>query len=44
MHAREGVRKTIRLVVENEVDVALPVEGHILGTMLSERAKSHLFE
>ena len=44
VHARERLREGIRLGVDDEVDVPLPIEQHILRPMPRDRREAHLLE
>ncbi len=44
MLACEALRKRILFGIDDEIDVALAVQGHILVTMASDRGKTHLLE
>jgi len=44
MHARETLRERIRLGIHQEIDLALPIQRHVLHAMFRDRGKSHLHE
>jgi hypothetical protein len=44
VQAREALRERIRLGVDDEVDVALTIQRHVLVTMPRDRGEAHLFE
>ena len=44
MIARKLLRKAVRLGVHDEIDVALTVQGHVLGAVARDAAESHHLE
>ena len=44
MRPRELLRKTVMFRVDDEVDVALVVQGHVLGAVARDGGQSHAFE
>ncbi len=44
MHARERLRETVGLGVDDEIDAALPIEEHVLRAVLRNGRESHLAE
>jgi hypothetical protein len=44
MNARERLREALRLGVDDEVDLTLAKQQHVLVPMLSHRGKAHRFE
>jgi hypothetical protein len=44
VHAGEALREAAGLGIDDEVDVALPVQQHVFRAVLGDRRKAHLFE
>ncbi len=44
MSARKPLRKAVVLRVDDEIDVALIVQRHVLGAMARDRRQSHALE
>jgi len=44
VHSRKGLREAARLGVDDEVDLALTIEKHVLRTMLRDRLEAQLLE
>ena len=44
VHSRERLREASGLGVDDEVDLSLAIEEHILGAVLRDRREAHLLE